>query len=176
MVISERLRALRQQKGLSRRDVQERTGLLRCYISRVENSRTVPSLDSLEKLARALEVPMYELLYDGEEPPKPDIPRRWERGAEVPWGSSGKDERTLHKFRSLLSRARTRDLWLLMLMAKKMADMHRVKEARGSVDENNGVSRTVVNDSLPGAPEKKLAKRDIKAYGIGAAHDGQQGS
>ena len=131
MVISERLRALRQQKGLSQGDIQERTGLLRCYISRVENSHTVPSIETLEKLARALEVPMYELLYNGKEPPKPNIPPRSERVAEVPWGSSGKDERTLLKFCRLLSQANKRDLELLMLMAMKMADKRRVKEARG---------------------------------------------
>lgn len=50
---------------------------LRCYISRVENSYTVPAIETLEKLARALEVPLYQLFYDGEEPPKlPNLLKR----------------------------------------------------------------------------------------------------
>ncbi len=48
----------------------ERTGACCSYISRVENGHTVPAVETLEKLARALEVPIYRLFYDGEEPPK----------------------------------------------------------------------------------------------------------
>lgn len=69
MVIAERLRALREEKKLSQGDIEKRTGLLRCYISRVENGHTVPAIETLEKLARAMEVPLYQLFYDGEEPP-----------------------------------------------------------------------------------------------------------
>ena len=74
MDIAERLHELRESKNLSQGDIEKRTGLLRCYISRVENGHTVPSIETLEKLARALEVPMYQLFYDGEEPPAmPDL-------------------------------------------------------------------------------------------------------
>src|SRR5437764_1328843 len=69
MVISDRLRAIREQKDLSQGDIEKRTGLLRCYVSRVENGHTVPSIETLEKMARALEVPMYQLFYDGLSPP-----------------------------------------------------------------------------------------------------------
>jgi transcriptional regulator with XRE-family HTH domain len=65
MVIGDRLRELREAKKLSQGDIQERTGLLRCYVSRVENGHTVPAVDTLEKLARALEVPMYQLFHAG---------------------------------------------------------------------------------------------------------------
>src|SRR6202521_3198283 len=70
MVIGDRLRALREEKKFSQGEVEKRTGLLRCYISRVENGHTVPAVETLEKFARALEVPVYQLFYDGEEPPK----------------------------------------------------------------------------------------------------------
>ena len=70
MVISNRLRELRERKKLSQGDIEKRTGLLRCYVSRVENGHTVPAVETLEKLARALEVPMYQLFYDGEKPPR----------------------------------------------------------------------------------------------------------
>jgi transcriptional regulator with XRE-family HTH domain len=60
MIIGERLRALREEKKFSQGEVEKRTGLLRCYISRVENGHTVPAVETLEKFARALEVPMYQ--------------------------------------------------------------------------------------------------------------------
>jgi transcriptional regulator with XRE-family HTH domain len=66
MVISDRLRAIREQKDLSQGDIEERTGLKRCYVSGAENGHTIPSIETLEKLARALKVPMYQLFYDGE--------------------------------------------------------------------------------------------------------------
>ena len=69
MVIGRRLRNLREEKNLSQGDIEKRTGLLRCYISRVENGHTVPSLETLERLAAALEVPLYQLFYEGDEPP-----------------------------------------------------------------------------------------------------------
>jgi transcriptional regulator with XRE-family HTH domain len=59
MVIGEKLKTLRAQKNLSQGDVKKRTGLLRCYISRVENGHTVASVDMPERMARALEIPMY---------------------------------------------------------------------------------------------------------------------
>ena len=55
MVIGNRLKELRESKQLSQGDIEKRTGLLRCYISRVENGHTVPSIETLEKMARALE-------------------------------------------------------------------------------------------------------------------------
>ena len=61
MVIADRLKAIREQKNMSQGDIEKRTGLLRCYISRVENGHTVPAIETLEKMARAMEVPMYAL-------------------------------------------------------------------------------------------------------------------
>ena len=77
MIIGDRLRVLREEKKLSQGDIEKKTGLLRCYVSRVENGHTVPAVETLEKFARALEVPMYQLFYDGEEPPKlPNLLKR----------------------------------------------------------------------------------------------------
>jgi transcriptional regulator with XRE-family HTH domain len=120
MIIGDRLRVLREQKKFSQGEIEKRTGLLRCYISRVENGHTVPAVETLEKFARALEVPLYQIFYDGEEPPKlPFAPKRRSAGTLV-WGDSGKDARTLAKFRQLLSRADEEDRRLLLFMAKKM--------------------------------------------------------
>ncbi|MGC1796229.1 MAG: helix-turn-helix transcriptional regulator, partial [Candidatus Acidiferrales bacterium] len=71
MVIGDRLRILREQKQISQGVIEKRTGLLRCYISRVENGHTVPSVETLEKMARALEVPMYRLFTDEDRIEKP---------------------------------------------------------------------------------------------------------
>ena len=121
MIIGDRLRALREEKKFSQGDIEKRTGLLRCYISRVENGHTVPAIETLEKMARALEIPMYQLFYDGEEPPKlPNLPKR-KSADDIAWGSAGKDARWLYKFRRVLSRTEESDRKLLMFMAQKMA-------------------------------------------------------
>jgi len=119
MIIGDRLRALREEKNLSQGDIEKRTGLLRCYISRVENGHTVPAIETLQKMARAFEVPMYQLFYDGEEPPKLlDLPKG--KTDENVWGSSGKDARFLNKLRRLLGKADDNDRKLVMHMAQKM--------------------------------------------------------
>lgn len=121
MVIADRLRELRESKNLSQGDIEKRTGLLRCYISRVENGHTVPAIETLEKLARALEVPLYQLFYDGEEPPKlPNLLKR-KTADDIPWGSAGKHATYLHKLRKCLSKAADADRKLIMAMAQKMA-------------------------------------------------------
>lgn len=118
MFIGDRLRTIREAKNLSQGDIQKRTGLMRAYISRVENCHTVPAIETLEKMARALEVPLYQLFYDGEEPP--ELPMR-KKTDETRWGSSGKHARTLTKFRRLLGRIKEGDRRLLLHMAQKMA-------------------------------------------------------
>ncbi len=121
MIIGERLRALREEKKLSQGDIEKKTGLLRCYISRVENGHTVPAIETLEKMARALEIPMYQLFYDGEEPPElPNLLKR-KSADDIAWGSSGKDARWLYNLRRLLNRTEESDRRILMLLARKMA-------------------------------------------------------
>jgi transcriptional regulator with XRE-family HTH domain len=101
MVIGERLRALREEKHLSQGQIEKRSGLLRCYISRVENGHTVPSLETLEKMSRALEIPLYQLFYEGDNPPA--LPKY--TSTKTPsWGGSGKEARLMTKFHRLLSR------------------------------------------------------------------------
>jgi transcriptional regulator with XRE-family HTH domain len=121
MIIGDRLRALREDKKLSQGDIEKRTGLLRCYISRVENGHTVPAIETLEKMARALEVPLYQLFYDGEEPPKLPSLLKQKSSGEVAWGSVGKDARFLTKLRRLLGKSDERNRKLVLLMAQKMA-------------------------------------------------------
>lgn len=121
MLIGDRLRAIREAKGLSQGDVEERSGLKRSYISRVEHGHTVPSVETLEKLAHALEVRLYQLFYDGKKPPKLlDLPQR-ETAEDIAFGRSRKEALLLNKLSRLLARMRESDRQLLLYIARKMA-------------------------------------------------------
>jgi transcriptional regulator with XRE-family HTH domain len=122
MIIGDRLREMREEKKLSQCDIEKRTGLLRCYISRVENGHPVPAIETLEKLARALECPLYQLFYEGEEPPK--LPNLFERKSsdDIAWGNAGKDARYLSKLRRLLGKTEEGNRKLILHMAHKMAN------------------------------------------------------
>ena len=127
IVIGDRLRAIREEKKLSQGDMEKKTGLLRCYVSRVENGHTIPSVDTLEKFARALEIPMYQLFYDGDEPPKvPNLLKR-KTADDLVWGNSGKDARLLAKFCRLFRNMKEGDLKVVLLMAQKMANRKAVE-------------------------------------------------
>ena len=121
MIIGDRLRELREQKKFSQGDIEKRTGLLRCYVSRVENGHTVPAVETLEKFARALEVPVYQLFYDGEEPPKVPTLIKRKSSDDLIWGASGKDAKFLNKLRRLLGKATEDDRKLLLYTLQKMA-------------------------------------------------------
>ena len=122
MIIGDRLREMREEQKLSQGDIEKRTGLLRCYISRVENGHAVSVIETLEKLARALECPLYQLFYEGEEPPKlPNLLKR-KTSDDIAWGSTGKEARYLHKLRRLLSKTGEGDRKLILHMAQKMAN------------------------------------------------------
>jgi transcriptional regulator with XRE-family HTH domain len=117
MVIGSRLRELRESKTLSQGDVEKRTGLLRCYISRVENGQTVPAVSTLEKMARALEVPMYRLFHDGEAPASL---RKLKPPKDDEFGSTGGEAAYLSKLRRLLAKMEPHDQKLLLHMAQKL--------------------------------------------------------
>ena len=121
MVIGDRLKELREQKKFSQGDIEKRTGLLRCYVSRVENGHTVPAIETLEKFARALEVPVYQLFYDGEEPPKVPTLIKRKSSDDLAWGSSGKDAKFLNKLRRVLGKTNEEDRKLILYTLQKMA-------------------------------------------------------
>jgi transcriptional regulator with XRE-family HTH domain len=105
MLIGDRLQALRKERNLSQGDIEKRTGLLRCYLSRVEHGRTVPSFGTLERLAHAFKVPLYQLFYEGDEPPKlANLPRRV--SVDDLWGASGPQARLLVNFQKAFGRKR----------------------------------------------------------------------
>src|SRR3981189_3774547 len=114
MVIGYRLKELRESKKLSQGDIEKRTGLLRCYISRVENGATVPASETLEKMARALEVPMYRLFHDGEAPASL---RKLKPPKDDEWGSTGEDAVYISKLRRLLATMKHNDHKFLLHLA-----------------------------------------------------------
>ena len=122
MIIGTRLKKLREERNLSQGDIEKRTGLLRCYISRVENGHTVPSLETLERLAAALELPLYHLFYEGDEPPP--LPNLSKRQTTEELGLSAEQEKELRiyeKVKRLLTRIDEKDRQLLLFMAQKLA-------------------------------------------------------
>ena len=121
MIVADRLRTLREKKKLSQGDIEERTGLLRCYVSRVENGHTVPAVETLEKFARALEVPLYELLYEGDEPPQRHPALDIKGTGADGWDASGKDARYLKQIIRFLSKMDEKDRKLLLYVTAKMA-------------------------------------------------------
>jgi len=125
MLIGNRIRAMREAKKLSQGDIEHRSGLLRCYTSRVENGHTVPSVETLEKFARALEVPTYQLFYDGDAPPKA-ARLGGPRSDENLWGSTGKDAKMLRQFCRALARMTERRCQHLFALAHAMARRNRL--------------------------------------------------
>ena len=113
MNIGARLYELRQAKGFSQGDIEHRTGLFRCYVSRVENGHTLPNLETLEKWAKAFDLELYQLFYQGKG--KPEAPRAT---PAVPKPPRGSEQDALLKVFSRMSRPRRT---LLLAMARKIA-------------------------------------------------------
>jgi transcriptional regulator with XRE-family HTH domain len=124
-----RLRALREQKGFSQGDMESRTGLLRCYISSVEHSHTVPSIDTLEKIARALNVPIASLFHEDSDAGfrKPQIMRRTNPRSA---GGSAEDRRFLRLLRRHVHHLDDQNRGLLLFLARTMARMAADEKAR----------------------------------------------
>ena len=123
MVIGTRLRALREEKGLSQGDIEKSTGLLRCYISRIENGHTIPSLETLERFAGALDVPLYKMFYAGEgEAPTPNlVQRKTLNDLAAQPGKAGEDARFMLQFHNVLAQLGDPDRDVLLTLAKKLA-------------------------------------------------------
>ena len=123
MLIGSRLRQLREQKQMSQGDIEERTGLLRCYVSRVENGHTVPSLETLERFAGVLDVPLYQLFFSGDDgAPTPNLtPRKTLEELAGNNGDNGGDAQFLLNLRDLLSRLTEPDRSVILSLAKRLA-------------------------------------------------------
>jgi transcriptional regulator with XRE-family HTH domain len=116
LMIGDRLRTIRESKKLSQGDVEKRTGLIRSYTSRVENGHTVPSIETLAKYAQALEIPLYQLFYDGEEAPK-RIKGLDLDGAQL----SNSERREVESLGRKFTKLKERDKGLVRLLVAKLA-------------------------------------------------------
>ena len=108
---------------MSQGDIEKTTGLLRCYISRIENGHTIPSLETLERFAGALDIPLYKLFYSGDgEPPTPNLPRgkSLDELAAQP-GKAGEEARFMMQFRNVMGQLGEPDRDVLLALAKKLA-------------------------------------------------------
>jgi len=132
MVMGDRLRSIREARKLSQGDIEKRAGLLRCYVSRVECGHTVPSVETLEKWAAALQIPVYAIFYDGAKPAYSTTLKTKTSAHEFTWGSSGSQLPKFSKLRSHLSKMTEHNRQLLLSLANKMVSgkrRHRAKTA-----------------------------------------------
>jgi transcriptional regulator with XRE-family HTH domain len=120
MLIGERIRALREKQGLTQGDLEERSGLLRCYTSRVENGHTVPSLETIEKIARALNLPLYQVFYDGEKPPEMD-PLTTDGRRKLPFGKTDGDRKYIQSLLRLVDGMDAPERKQLLRTAREMS-------------------------------------------------------
>ena len=123
MVIGKRIRQLREERKLSQGDIEKTTGLLRCYISRVENGHTVPSLETLERFAGALGVPLYQLFCENGQTPETShlTPRKTLEELAKDEEVTGPEDRFLAKIAHLSARLMATDRKILLTLAKKLA-------------------------------------------------------
>jgi transcriptional regulator with XRE-family HTH domain len=111
MNIGETIRNYRLQKGMSQGDIEKRTGLLRCYLSRVENGHTIPSLDTLSKIATAMDLPLAQFFHEG----------NGENGAKAAPQLAEEEVRFLTQIRRFSASLNDSDRKLVIAMVKKMA-------------------------------------------------------
>jgi transcriptional regulator with XRE-family HTH domain len=111
MNIGHTIKTYRLQKGMSQGDIEKRTGLLRCYLSRVENGHTIPSLDTLAKIASAMDLPLAQFFSDHSETIHHRNLPQWTED----------EVRFLTQFRRYSNNLNDSDRKLVMAMVKKLA-------------------------------------------------------
>lgn len=119
MVIGARIRQLRESKSLSQGDVEKRTGLLRCYLSRVENGHTVPTIETIEKLAGAFEIPLYRFFYEGTEPPK--ISKHPDRSGTAELNGNSRDAKYIRSLQPCFAKMSASNRATFLALARRMA-------------------------------------------------------
>jgi transcriptional regulator with XRE-family HTH domain len=110
MNIGETIRNFRLQRSMSQGDIEKRTGLLRCYLSRVENGHTIPSLDTLAKIAGAMDLALSQFFSEGNKNGHKGLPQL-----------SDDEVRFLSQMRRYSTNLNESDRKLVLAMVKKMA-------------------------------------------------------
>ena len=124
MEVGRKLREMRQARHLSQRDIEKKVGLLRCYTSRVEKGHTIPNVETLEKFAYALEIPLYRFFTNGEVVRAPKLPTT---NSKAGWGTGGKNRLELRRFARAFKRMDNRKQKLLVHLAEQMAKVFTLK-------------------------------------------------
>jgi transcriptional regulator with XRE-family HTH domain len=125
MEIGRRLRELRESRNLSQGDMEARTGLLRCYTSRVENGHTIPSIETIEKYANALGIALFAFFSNGANAPRvePPLPSK-----DPDWGSTPRERFQNHKIVSALTNMNDRDRQLVLALIQRLKKAKRAKK------------------------------------------------
>ena len=123
-MIGDRLRQLRESKNWSQGDIEKRTGLLRCYTSRLENGHTVPSIETLEKFASVFDVPLWKIFYEADQPTTPLLSSRDLGQSEI---ELVEDRKFYLKLARLLGRMKVRERNLLFFAVQRMARRRSVR-------------------------------------------------
>jgi transcriptional regulator with XRE-family HTH domain len=118
MEIGQKLRELREEKHLSQVDIGKKAGLLQCYVSRVERGRTIPNVETLEKFANVLGIPLYRLFTHGESVRMPKLLSTNRESARQVRRDKHRDLRLFAKAFERMDESRQN---LLVGLARKMA-------------------------------------------------------
>ena len=163
MFIGRRIKQLRERKGLSQGDIEAVSGMLRAYISRVEHGHTVPSLETLERFAAALDVPLYQLFYEEEDaPPGANVASGKTTDAMAkPLAPNCSEARMLTMLKGLAQRMVESDRQLLLKFASQLAG--RLDKVSGGVEgsrdcgSRSGEMRTKWDHSPRRVPRSRLS-------------------
>lgn len=155
MLIGARLRELREERKLSQGDITEVIGLPRSYISRIENGHAVPSLETLQRLAAALDVPFYRLFYTGEDAANGRAARRSLEELAEDAGAAGDEARFLIEMRELTKSLGGNERIFLLNLARKLASGKAVVQLSQS-----GRVREVKNPRARGASRESEVRID----------------
>ena len=163
MFIGRRIKQLRERKGLSQGDIEAVSGMLRAYISRVEHGHTVPSLETLERFAAALDVPLYQLFFEEEDaPPGANVASGKTTDAKAkPLAPNCSEARMLTMLKGLAQRMVESDRQLLLKFASQLAG--RLDKVSGGVEgsrdcgSRSGEMRTKWDHSPRRVPRSRLS-------------------
>jgi transcriptional regulator with XRE-family HTH domain len=117
MLIGDRLKVIRESKNMSQGDVEKKTGLLRCYLSRCENGHTIPSLETLEKWSNALDISMSQLFAENG---KAADPIRAVKNDHVRLSRAATNH--LRHVSAAFSRMEPKDMAIIAQLAKKFSE------------------------------------------------------
>jgi transcriptional regulator with XRE-family HTH domain len=147
--IGNRICTERKAKGLSQADLERRCGLARCRISWLEHGRAVPTIQTLERIADALEIPAYRLLYDADDLAQSVMVS----GETATNGNRNRNHknrvRLVRELREHMSRMRDDDQYLLLFIARKMAG----RAARRLGIRSQDIGRELDGRTIPGTRE-----------------------